>query len=111
MSSRTSARASSLSLFGIRFALRLGSLERLLVDKRALPFVAFPRPGPLHNHGPETGVFARAERQGCIAAGEEDEVVEVGALEALCFFVDHPDPRAPPEIFIAEIAPRCPACR
>ncbi len=92
------------SPLGVRLALRLGSLERLLLDKRSLPFVTLARPSPLHDHGPEAGVFAGATGQSRIAAGKEDEVVEVGALEALGLVVDLSDPRAPSELFIAKIA-------
>jgi hypothetical protein len=49
-------------------------------------------------------VLAGSACQGGIASWQEDEMVEVGTLEALCFFVDLADPRTAAESFPAEVA-------
>jgi nitrogen regulatory protein PII len=67
---------------GIGEALSLRPLERQLLDQEALALVAPARPAEPDDDRAQGRVRAGAPGQGRIAAGEEDEVIEIRAGEA-----------------------------
>lgn len=67
---------------GIGEALSLRPLERRLLDQEALALVAPARPAEPDDDRAQGRVRAGAPGQGRIAAGEEDEVIEIRAGEA-----------------------------
>ena len=67
---------------GVGEALDFGKLDRLGRGQDALAFVALARPAPPHNNGRESAGLLRAPGQRRIARRQENEMPEVGAVQA-----------------------------
>jgi hypothetical protein len=91
---------------GIRQALSLRPLERRFFDQHSLTLVPLSRSAEPDDHRTEGRVLARSTRQRRITAGEEDEMVEVGASEAEGPFPFHPE-KAP----LPQFTPALRTCR
>jgi len=74
--------ADALARLGVGQTFALGLLQRRLLDQHALALVASARAAEPDHDRIERRVLSGASRERCIPAGQEHEVVEVGAGEA-----------------------------
>jgi len=63
----------------IRQALRLGTLQRFLLNQDALTFIAYPRAAESQDHGAEPAGLFRASGQGSVACRQERKMVQIGS--------------------------------
>jgi hypothetical protein len=101
---------SPLSLLGVGMAFFLGPFEGLFFHQNALAFVPLSSSRPLNDNRFQSGVLAGTARQAGVATRQEDQVVEIGAFEALSLDVDLADPGALSEILITVVTMGAAAC-
>jgi hypothetical protein len=100
-----------LSKSGVCRAFLLRSCERLVLDEEALAFVALTCSAPLEDDCREPGALSGTTREGSIASGEKDEVLEVGARKAYgALLTCKRNPRMAAEIMPALVTPAVAIC-
>src|SRR5205807_1202217 len=72
----------SLPIIGVGQRFSLSALDRLRLGENALPLVLLARPRPLDNYGSQPGILACPPRQGCVAATQKLQVIQVRARQA-----------------------------
>jgi hypothetical protein len=69
-------------LVSIRKAFLFGFLQCGFLDQDSLTLVPAPRPAKADDHGCKGAVFPGSSRECCVAAGQVDEVIKIGASKA-----------------------------